>query len=413
MGLDLRDAIAISRRGLLAGAIASACASCSASKSDNQATITRTPLHIERCRAETIISQLDTVFHGTDKAKFLELLGPRSDKNLWEKIWEGVHRVPTDNYGIKISPAANLSGYVTGLRQIELTVPAHFEHRLQDVDDKSILQPITLTITQTSYAKSPLLERVTFEDHEVQPWEYALLSATMGEQILFQYRSDDTTAAMNFFPAIETGVARARRIVPVSSDSKKLSVLWGWSEDAKNTSPELYGGRSLIDAAGVCFQLETGNNGVAQRIVLTPSNDFSRIEKVSAHEATHAFMDGWQEASNKTRVPTWLAEGLATWVEFDTLSGLRSYRIDKALGSLDEAVKTVMFGDQFYQGEVSSHYALACFWCAFVEDRFGTEMVWQIAKSAYRRGDLEELPAAIGMTAAESMQVFSSWVKAW
>ena len=157
--------------------------------------------------------------------------------------------------------------------------------------------------------------------------------------------------------------------------------------------------------------LELSKGAVTSRITVKPVDDASLAE-IARHEQVHALAqewvgDGWADA------PTWVVEGLASYLEVPAGSGAASGRLVDA----SRTPASLSIADKgFYEGtnaQVSGRYGLAYAAIASAVDSVGMHRMMAAVRSLYLNGSDENLAKQLHAMGFASEKDVTAKARAW
>lgn len=398
----------LTRRGLLCGAGAVALAGCTSTATLGELGDVCT--RISEAEVQAYLARVTAAFQAGDWEALKPLLGPESDQAAWLRVMEGMLAVPMSERVIDLSPNNVNHAEMRGTGPLRTKVMARVRHRIADVDAVSIVQVCAAVFARQGPGQPLQMQSLAFgAGIPQQPWQLARIKAVAGERVVLQYRVEDEAVARSVLPTLDAGAARAYASVPRHSALAKQSMLWGWG-DAVST-PDLYGGRVLSEAVGVTYRVPAEGGLDSTRVLMRAQEDPAELEFTACHETVHALAATWGQSPSYTH----LVEGLATWVEYSFLAGLRRYNVSSVKPFLDDAVATHFWRGGFYAGEsIGARYAISALYLAWLEEQLGRDATLDLVKACYGgHGTDDPIAKALGAEHAVLDARFAEWARAF
>ncbi|MEO6604705.1 MAG: hypothetical protein ABIN55_03755 [Aeromicrobium sp.] len=299
-----------------------------------------------------------------------------------------------------------------------------FAHTVAGCDAQQVVESYSASFRKKS--KDAPLELLHLGDAEASfdpsIWDVAKVDMIETKHAWIVFREKDAAKARANASRIEAGAARAFDLMPRPKGVNKIFYALTWpAVDGK-----LYGGVAVGDALAHAYyhpfldpkvlstgqRKPTGAKGLPKatgRVGLHESS-FKQgdIDQTACHEAIHVLANQWYVAGD---LPTWIAEGLATWGEFGPRLKAERGRMRPAFAQFEKVVPKGY--KEFHDSSLEYEFYLSsAAMFAAIEERDGRDGVFKVAQAFYGSETRQEAVKKIGRTEKQLVADARKWVGA-
>lgn len=299
-----------------------------------------------------------------------------------------------------------------------------FAHEVAGCDAQQVVESYSATFRKKS--EDAPLELLHLGDAEAtfdpSIWDVAKVDVIETKHAWIVFRQKDAARAKAFAGRIEAGAARAFDLMPNPKGVDKVFYTLTWPK----IDGRLYGGVAVGDALAHAYyhpfldpdELATGQrrpNGAkglpkaTGRVGLHESAfrqpDF---EDIACHEAVHVLANQWYASSD---IPTWAVEGLAKWGEGVPKLMADRGRIRAAFARFQDVVPKGY--EEFHKSPIEyEFYLCSAAVYAYLEDKGGTDAVFEVAEAFYGSRGREDAEKKLGRSEKDLIAATRKWLGA-
>ncbi len=363
-----------------------------------------------------VAAELTALLGGEDRQGFLDYARP-SDRAQWERMWDGLHAVPTVDRAFVLQAADD--GWVNQKGgPVNATVRGVVAYRIDGCDGEPVAHLCDLTLFKPPKGAARVQALGPVRDETAAPWLLSPVEAVVGTSVVMIARTQDAATARRIVSQADAGAERAMDYLTAPPGVSRICITLSWPE----ARDRLYGG-SDGDFVGSAHNYryvdpqvlaDTGERGRGEtfdgsRVVIdTGAMSAQGPEKVSAHESVHALAFQWGRSA-----PPLYAEGLARFVE------LGAGETERAARDLGPA----RFGDfisritarpgraAFYDSTwLEDNYTAAAATCGYVAREYGDASLRDLVRAAYE-GAANPARTVLGTSERKLLRAVKRWLK--
>lgn len=366
---------------------------------------------------DEVAARLSALLDGDDRRAFLDYARP-ADAAQWERMWDGLHTVPTLDRTFWLQRARESWVNRRG-GPVTATLRGVVSYRIDGCDAEPVAHLCDLSVFKPASGSARVQTLGPLRDETEAPWLLAPVAAEVGSRSVLISRAQDAAAARRILADIDAGAQRAMDVVVPPSGVSRICVTLGWPE----AQERLYGGSQgdfIGSAHGYRYvdpqQLaDTGERGAAgetfegSRVVVDPAaTDAQGAEQVAAHESVHALAFQWGRSA-----PPLYAEGLARYVELgpeDTERAARDLGPDRFADFVRRV--TARPGRQaFYDPTwLEDNYTGAAATCAYVASEQGESALLDLVRVSYE-GSPDPAAEVLGTSQRDLLRQVRRWLE--
>lgn len=365
-----------------------------------------------REEALALVEQRERALVDGDREAFLATVDPEALAFVatQERWWDNMEQLPLTDVSYELGDESVMT-QVAGAGDLQL--PVDFTMRLEGFDDRPVTQRMVWTFVRSGDEvlladdRNTRIEAMT--DWVAAPWDLVHIEVRRSGGILGIFDTDTSQHASYVMRDLAGAAADVRRRLPWWDGR---FVAYGTSD---TTAIDTMSSMSVEGTAGLAFPIMSrpGGKVASYRFLVNPDvvSDVVSRTGVFRHEMVHVAFgtaDDWS--------PTWLVEGIASYLEDSISWPPEQRRVILAVALRDVEAQQLSPGEEFYTTNPSLNYVMASAVCDYLASTRGEQTLWDLVGTYDEArpttvGEVEAvLDRTIGMTSEELAAATLDWL---